>query len=153
MRWHRARDYLEVGTLGAVGLSLPHLMAAQAQGAVKDRHDDRSVIMIFNLGAPAVDTFDPKPNAAAEIRGPFQPISTKSPDIQITEILPRHAQHADKFSLVRSCYHTGAAVHDTGHQMMQTGRLLTEQFAVDPVHFHPGRHQYLATDDDVHPAR
>jgi hypothetical protein len=79
--------------------------------------------MIFNLGAPSqMDTFDPKPAAAAEIRGPFAPIATRG-DFQITEILPRHAQVADKFSIVRSCYHTAAAVHDTGHQMLQTGRL------------------------------
>ena len=45
--------------------------------------------------------------------------------MQLSEILPRHAQLADKFSLVRSCCHTAAAVHDTGHQMMQTGRLFT----------------------------
>merc|ERR1711939_913493 len=80
--------------------------------------------MIFNLGAPSqIDTFDPKPDAAAEIRGPFQSVSTASPDIQLTEILPRHAKLADRFSVVRSCFHTAAAVHDTGHQMMQTGRL------------------------------
>lgn len=120
------RDFLQVGALGAVGLTLPHLLAAQAQGAVKDDHDRRSCIMIFNLGAPSqIDTFDPKPEAPVEVRGPFQPISTASPEIQLTEILPRHAQHADKFSIVRSCYHTAAAVHDTGHQMLQTGRLFT----------------------------
>src|SRR5206468_3408948 len=70
-------------------------------------------------------TWDMKPNAPAEIRGPFKPIKTNNPDIQISEILPRHAKLADKFSLVRTCYHTAAAVHDTGHQMMQTGRLFT----------------------------
>jgi len=119
------RDFLQVGALGAVGLTLPQLLAAEAQGAVKDPNDDRSVIMIFNLGAPSqIDTFDPKPDAAAEIRGPFQPISTKG-DFQITEILPRHAAIADKFSLVRSCFHTAPAVHDTGHQMLQTGRLFS----------------------------
>ncbi|MCU0880840.1 MAG: DUF1501 domain-containing protein [Pirellulaceae bacterium] len=119
------RDFLQVGALGAIGLSLPHLVAAEETGAVKKEHDDRSVIMIFNLGAPSqMDTFDPKPEAAAEIRGPFAPISTKG-DFQITEILPRHAQVADKFSVVRSCYHTAAAVHDTGHQMLQTGRLFS----------------------------
>lgn len=119
------RDFLQVGALGAIGLSLPQLVAAQEQGAVSKEHDDRSVIMIFNLGAPSqIDTFDPKPEAAAEIRGPFAPISTKG-DFQLTEILPRHAAVADKFSLIRSCYHTAAAVHDTGHQMLQTGRLFT----------------------------
>jgi hypothetical protein len=120
------RDFLQVGSLGAVGVTLPHLLAAQAQGAVRDAHDERSVIMIFNLGAPSqIDTFDPKPGAAAEIRGPFKPIQTRSPEIQLTEILPRHADVADRISLVRSCFHTAAAVHDTGHQMMQTGRLFT----------------------------
>ena len=101
-------------------------MAAKAQGAVAKDHDERCVIMIFNLGAPSqLDTFDMKPDAPAEIRGPFKPIKTNAPGIEISEILPLHAQHADKFSLVRSCYHTAAAVHDTGHQMMQTGRLFT----------------------------
>ena len=118
------QDFMQVGSLGAVGLSLPQLLAAEEQREVKGEHDDRSVIMIFNLGAPSqIDTFDPKPDAAAEIRGPFQSVSTASPDIQLTEILPRHAKLADRFSVVRSCFHTAAAVHDTGHQMMQTGRL------------------------------
>ena len=119
------RDFLQVGALSAIGLSLPQLVAAKEQGKIAKEHDDRSVIMIFNLGAPSqMDTFDPKPEAAAEIRGPFAPIATKG-GFQITEILPRHAAVADKFSVVRSCYHTGAAVHDTGHQMLQTGRLFT----------------------------
>ncbi|HZL87262.1 MAG TPA: DUF1501 domain-containing protein [Pirellulaceae bacterium] len=119
------RDFLQIGALGAVGLTLPQLLAAREQGAVSKEHDNRSVIMIFNLGAPSqMDTFDPKPEAATEIRGPFKPISTKG-SFQLTEILPRHAAVADKFSVVRSCYHTAAAVHDTGHQMLQTGRLFT----------------------------
>ena len=118
------RDFLHAGALGALGLSLPHLLALKAQGAVKEGHDENSVIMIFNLGAPSqIDLFDPKPDAAEEIRGPFKTIATKSKEIQLTELLPLHAKIADKFSLVRSCYHTAAAVHDTGHQMMQTGRL------------------------------
>ncbi len=120
------RDFLQVGTLGAIGLSLPELMTAKAQGAVAKDRDERSVILIFNLGAPSqIDTFDMKPEAPVEIRGPFKPIKTNVPGIDICEIFPKHAQHADKFSLVRSCYHTAAAVHDTGHQMMQTGRLFT----------------------------
>ncbi len=79
--------------------------------------------MIFNLGAPSqLDTFDMKPDAPAEIRGPFKPISTASPDIQISEIFPLHAKHRRQvLARPQSCYHTAAAVHDTGHQMMQTG--------------------------------
>ncbi|MEC9094062.1 MAG: DUF1501 domain-containing protein [Planctomycetota bacterium] len=118
------REVVQAGALGAIGLSLPHLLAAEEAG-VKDKDDDRACIMIFNLGGPSqMDTFDMKPNAPAEIRGPFQPISTKG-EFQISEIFPKHAEIADKFSIVRSCFHTGAAVHDAGWQMMQTGRLFT----------------------------
>jgi hypothetical protein len=117
------RDFIQVGTLGAIGLSLPQYLAAAEQGAVNKKDDDRACIMIFNLGAPSqLDTFDMKPDAPSEIRGPFNPISTASDAIQISEIFPGHAKVADKFSLVRSCHHTGAAVHDAGWQMMQTGR-------------------------------
>jgi uncharacterized protein (DUF1501 family) len=119
------RDFLQVGALGAIGLGLPTLMAAEEAKAIAGDKADRNCIMIFNLGAPSqIDIFDPKPDAAAEIRGPFKPIATKG-DFQLGEILPKHAAIADKFSLVRSCYHTAAAVHDTGHQMLQTGRLFS----------------------------
>src|SRR5438270_5605266 len=120
------RDFLQVGTLGAIGLTMAQFAALQARGAVSKGNDEKSCILIFNLGAPSqLDTWDMKPNAPAEIRGPFKPIRTTNPDMQISEIFPLHAKLADKFSLVRTCYHTAAAVHDTGHQMMQTGRLFT----------------------------
>jgi hypothetical protein len=120
------RDFLQVGTLGAIGLSMSKFAQLQAMGAVAKGNDEKSCIMIFNLGAPGqIDTWDMKPDAPREIRGPFKPIKTNNPDIQISEIFPLMAKLADKFSLVRSCYHTAAAVHDTGHQMMQTGRLFT----------------------------
>jgi len=118
------RDFLQIGALGALGVSLADLAAAQA-GAVASGKSDKACIMIFNLGAPSqLDCWDPKPDAPREMRGPFKPISTKG-GFQITEIFPKHAAIADKFSIVRSMHHTAAAVHDTGHQMMQTGRLVT----------------------------
>jgi hypothetical protein len=108
--------------LGAAGLTLPDLLAAEASSENHETKDKRSCIMIFNLGAPSqLDTFDMKPNAPSEVRGPFQAISTRG-DFQLSEILPKHAEVADKFSIVRSCYHTAAAVHDAGWQMLQTGR-------------------------------
>ncbi len=120
------RDFLQVGSLGAAGLSLPQYLLAKEQGRVKPPGDDRNCIMIFNLGAPSqLDTFDMKPDAPAEIRGPFQPITTKSGEFHVSEILPRHAEVADKFSIVRSCHHTSAAVHDAGWQVMQTGRIFS----------------------------
>ncbi|MEO2036339.1 MAG: DUF1501 domain-containing protein [Planctomycetaceae bacterium] len=119
------RDFLQVGSLGTAGLSLAGYLEAKERGAVSPGHDEKSCIMIFNLGAPSqLDTFDPKPNAPAEVRGPFETIATRG-DFELSEILPRHAELADRFSLVRSVHHGGAAVHDAGWQMMQTGRQFT----------------------------
>jgi len=117
------RDFLQVGTLGAIGFGLPQYLAAAESHKVDPAKSNRSAIMIFNLGAPSqLDTFDMKPDAPLEVRGPFQPIPTNAPGMMLSEILPKHAQIADKISLVRSCFHRGAAVHDAGWQIMQTGR-------------------------------
>jgi hypothetical protein len=119
------RDFLHAGSLSLLGLSLPTLQALTARGeAAKD--NDVNCILLFLVGGPSqLDTWDMKPDAPAEIRGPFQPIATKVPGIQISEVFPRMAQLMDKVSLVRTIYHQATAVHDTGHQMMQTGRLFT----------------------------
>ncbi len=119
----RRRDFLHAGSLSLLGLGLPHFTGLKAKGGVNP-DKDVNCIMIFLLGAPSqLDTWDMKPEAPAEIRGPYKPIRTNAPGIQISEIFPRMAKNADKFSLVRSVHHTATAVHDTGHQMMQTGRL------------------------------
>ncbi len=118
------RDFLHAGSLATIGLSLPSFLRAKEAQGVKD--NDVNCIMLFLLGGPShLDTWDLKPKAPAEVRGPFQPIKTNADGLQISEIFPKMAKHADKFSLVRSVYHTATAVHDTGHQMMQTGRLFT----------------------------
>jgi uncharacterized protein (DUF1501 family) len=117
------RDFLHAGALAPLGLTLPRFLAAK-EGGAKDR--DVNCILLILVGGPSqLDTFDPKPNAPAEVRGPFKPISTKVPGIQLSEIFPQTAKHTDKFSLIRSMYHTATAVHDTGYQMMQSGRLFT----------------------------
>jgi uncharacterized protein (DUF1501 family) len=115
------RTFLHAGALAPLGLTLPrYLTAAQGQNS------DINGIMLFLLGGPShIDTFDPKPDAPAEVRGPFKTVPTKVPGMNLTEIFPRLTQLADKFSIVRSVYHTATAVHDTGHQMMQTGRLFS----------------------------
>ncbi|MBA4150350.1 MAG: DUF1501 domain-containing protein [Verrucomicrobia bacterium] len=118
------RDFLQTSTLGAIGLGMSKFAPLETIGAVNKQSCDKACIMIFNVGAPSqLDTFDMKPDAPREIRGPFKPIRTNNPDIQISEILPLHAKLANKFSLVRSCYHSAPAIHDSGHQLMQTGRL------------------------------
>ena len=120
----RRRDFLHAGSAGMLGLGLTDFLSLKAQGAVHDDKSDINVIMLFLVGGPSqLDTWDMKPNAPSEIRGPYKPIKTNVPGIEISEIFPRMARHADKWSLVRTLYHTAAAVHDTGHQMMQTGRL------------------------------
>lgn len=117
------RDFLHAGSLGLLGLSLPQLYALQAQGAV-NTDKEKNCIFLFLLGGPSqLDTFDPKPEAPSEVRGPYRAIPTNVDGMRISEIFPRTAKHADKFSIVRSVHHDAAAVHDTGHQMMQTGRL------------------------------
>jgi uncharacterized protein (DUF1501 family) len=117
------RDFLHAGAIAPLGLTLAGLNRARAAG---DRDTDVNCIMLFLVGGPSqLDTWDPKPKAPAEVRGPFEPIRTNVTGTQISEIFPKMAGHADKFSLVRSVYHTATAVHDTGHQMMQTGRLFT----------------------------
>jgi hypothetical protein len=117
------RDFLHAGVLGMMGFALTDWMALKAQGAVL-QDNDLNVIQLFLVGGPSqLDTWDMKPDAPAEIRGPYKPIKTNVPGIEICEVFPRMARIADKYTLVRSLYHTAAAVHDTGHQLMQTGRL------------------------------
>jgi len=120
----RRRDFLHAGCLSLLGLGLPQAFGLQALGAVNNDKKDVNCIHLMLVGGPSqLDTWDPKPNAPVEIRGPYKAIRTNVPGIEISENFPRMAKHADKYALVRSVYHTAAAVHDTGHQMMQTGRL------------------------------
>ena len=115
------RDFLHAGALSYLGLSLKNSVSAQGSAG-----KDMNCIMLFLVGGPSqVDTWDPKPEAPAEVRGPFKTISTRIPGIDISELFPRMAANTDKVSFVRSVYHTATAVHDTGHQMMQTGRLFS----------------------------
>ena len=61
---------------------------------------------MFLFGGPSqLETFDMKPEAPADIRGPFQPIHTNVPGIEITELLPKLSRLADKFTLIRSLHH------------------------------------------------
>jgi hypothetical protein len=119
----RRRDFLHAGALSVLGLSLTDWFALRARGAADDTEDVNCILMMLVGGPSQLDTWDMKPNAPVEIRGPYKPVKTNVPGIEISENFPRLAKHADKFSLIRSVYHTAAAVHDTGHQMMQTGRL------------------------------
>jgi hypothetical protein len=104
------------------------LRAAAAPVASLAAHPARdpevSCIFLLLVGGPSqLDTWDPKPDAPAHVRSPFRPIETNVAGIRITELFPRMARQADKFSLLRSMHHAAAPVHDVGHQAVQTGRV------------------------------
>jgi Protein of unknown function (DUF1501) len=119
------RDFLRVGGLsaGALGLSLAELGQLPRAGAAAAGRDIHC-ILLFLVGGPShLDTWDPKPAAPSNVRGPFRPIRTKVPGIDLCEHFPLMAQVADRFALVRSVHHHEAPIHETGHQLMQTGFL------------------------------
>ena len=99
------RTVFKVGTLGALGLSLPHYLALRdARAAVPARA--QSVLLIYTMGGISHhDSFDPKPDAPSEVRGEFGMIATKLPGVQFTDQIPRLAQAADRFALIRSVHH------------------------------------------------
>jgi hypothetical protein len=97
--------------------------------------EDISCIFILLVGGPSqVDTWDPKPEAVQEVRGPYRPIATRVPGIWISELFPRLADIMDKVSIVRTLCHQNEATHDRGHQAIQTGR----EFCDDIEHPHYG---------------
>ncbi len=95
------RNFLRIGALGLGGLALPQLL--QAEALTGSRRPHKAVIMIFLPGGPShQDMFDLKMDAPSEVRGEFQPISTKIPGIQICEHLPLLAAQMDKLAIIRS---------------------------------------------------
>ena len=118
------RDCLRVGGLGAVGLSLPARLAATpklASDLGSSFGKAKSVIYLWLQGGPPQhETFDPKPDAPVDIRGPFKPIATNVPGIRFCELLPRTACHADKLAVVRSLS-TRDDNHDVSGYWLMTG--------------------------------
>ena len=94
------RTFLRIGGLGFGGLALSDLLQATPNAS---RHRHKAVIMIYLPGGPPQqDLFDLKPDAPAEIRGPFRPMETNVPGIQICELLPKLARNMDKLIPIRS---------------------------------------------------
>jgi hypothetical protein len=95
------RGFLKIGSLGVGGLSLSELLRDEAKAGI--RSSTKSVIFIYLVGGPPhQDMFDLKPNAPAEIRGPWKPIPTNVPGIEICEAFPLMAKMMDKFTIIRS---------------------------------------------------
>jgi len=111
------RAFLRAGMLGAAGLALPGLLRAEA--ATPTRRNN--VIILWMRGGPSHhDTWDPKPDAPAEIRGEFGVIDTNVPGIRLSDLLPMTARIMDKWSIVRSLHHHDAG-HSAGDQICFTG--------------------------------
>jgi len=101
------RGFLKIGSLGLAGLTLPDLLRLRAAEAAAGKEvADTAVIQLWCGGGPTqIETYDPKPDAPAEYRGPLKPIRTKVSGIDICEVFHRQAQLADKLAIIRSCAH------------------------------------------------
>lgn len=112
------RDALRVGTLGAFGLGLPHLLHADTDNAATT--SGKNAIFVFLTGGQShIDTWDMKPDAG-DMKGEFESIETNVPGIRVCEHMPHLARQADKYAIVRSVTHTQAA-HSPGQRYLQTG--------------------------------
>src|SRR5262245_12344156 len=122
------RDFLRIGGLALGGLGLPGLWAARARATPPAGRRPMRCLQLFMWGGPAQqETFDLKPAAPEGVRSLFRPIATRVPGIQICEHLPKLAQMADRYAILRSVTHTGTN-HGTSAYHMLTGH----------IHFTPG---------------
>jgi len=122
------RNFIRIGALAPLGLSLPQLMAADT-GAGSARA--KSVILIYlGGGLSHHDSFDMKPDAVEQIRGKYKSIATTVPSLQICELLPKTAQVMDKVTLVRS------GTHENDHHETATNWVLSGRFGT-PFGDHP----------------
>ena len=114
------RNFLRLGALAPLGLSLPQLLAAE-QAAVKARA--KSVVLVYlGGGISHHDSFDMKPEAVEQIRGKYKAIPTNVPGLQVCELLPKIAQIMNKVSLVRS------GTHENDHHETATNWILSGRF-------------------------
>lgn len=124
------RSFLQVGGLGAVGLTLPDFLRLRAADASPGTA--RSAILVFLGGGPSHhDTLDPKPDAPAEVRGEFGAIPTKLPGVQFAALLPLLAGEMVRLAILRSVTHRDGA-HDPGVAYLNTG------YRFGPGHNYPG---------------
>src|SRR3990172_7434808 len=122
------REFLRVGTLALGGLTLADLLKQRAAAGSTD--PQTSVILFWMWGGPSqLETFDMKPDAPSEYRGPLRPIRTNVPGIEICQYMPLLATMADKFSLIRSLHHQMSA-HNDGSIEVLTGKTPS---AADPT--------------------
>ena len=114
------REFLRAGTLALGGLTLPELLRGRAMAGTAG--SETSVILFWMWGGPSqLETYDMKPDAPREYRGPLDPIKTNVPGMEICEYMPGQSKIADKFSIIRSLHHTMSA-HNDGSIEVLTGK-------------------------------
>lgn len=118
------RSFLQAGASTALGLSLADVLQLRALGGAPMAGSAKSVLLLWLWGGPAhLDTWDPKPDAPLEFRGPFAPIATRVTGIRICELFPQIAQLADQFAIVRSL-RTGSNDHGVAGTIGLTGSVM-----------------------------
>ena len=114
------RSFVQLGVAGLTSLGLGDVLRAKAASANRSKSDVSTILIWLDGGPGHMDMYDMKPNAPVEYRGIWNPIQTKVPGFDITELYPKQAQHTDKFSIVRSLHH-GTGDHFGGaHRMLTT---------------------------------
>jgi hypothetical protein len=114
------RAFVQAGASSVLGLSLADLLRVRAQGGTLGG-SAKSVLLLWLWGGPShLDTWDPKPDAPADFRGPFTPIATRVPGVRICELFPRIAALANTFTIIRSL-HTGSNDHGVAGTIGLTG--------------------------------
>src|ERR1019366_3261178 len=114
------RQVLQAGAVSTLGLTLPQLLEATAAGSGRAARD-KSCIFIFQYGGLSqLDSWDPKPNSPAEIRGPYRPIATSVPGFQVGELMPRLARLANRYAVIRSMSHR-VPVNEVANRMLLAG--------------------------------
>ncbi len=119
------REFLRLGLAGLGSLSLAELLRGRAAaGPSRPRKDTALLVVWLHGGASHLETYDPKPLAGSEFSGPYRPIATSVTGTHVSELLPRQARLAHRFTLLRSLAHTGPC-HDSGPQQLFTGFPIT----------------------------
>jgi uncharacterized protein (DUF1501 family) len=116
---HR-RAFLRAGLAAFGSLSLPGLYRLRAASPPPSRERTAVIVVWLRGGGSHLDTYDPKPNAPAEYRGPFKALATSIPGLRVSELLTQHAMIADRFTILRSVAHTGGG-HPSGSLQLLSG--------------------------------
>ncbi len=114
------RDFLRVGSLAALGISMPELLRAEALKTKPGKREPACILLWMGGGPSQLDTFDPKPDAPQEIRGSFGTVPTNLKGIRISEHLPKLAKQLDKYSILRSVT-SPDGTHETATHYLLTG--------------------------------